>query len=129
MIVQQKRCWNLNIYLRILFYFIFNWSVYPLISSSKSGPWPELECILVCPDRLLFVLPEARAARHAKPVQNSICVQNFSILMRFRCFSTHWNTFYSLLLFSHLFRHDILCVLSVHSQDKKGTQKPFFGEK
>ena len=29
MIVQQKRCWNLNIYLRTLFYFIFNWSVYP----------------------------------------------------------------------------------------------------
>ena len=43
MIVQQKRCWNLNIYLRALFYFIFNWSVYPLISSTKSGPRPELE--------------------------------------------------------------------------------------
>ena len=44
MIVQQKRCRNLNIYLRILFYFIFKWSVCPLISSTKSGPWPELEC-------------------------------------------------------------------------------------
>ena len=37
MIVQQKRCWNLNICLRTLFYFIFNWSVYPLISSTKSA--------------------------------------------------------------------------------------------
>ena len=43
MIVQQKRYWNLNIYLRTLFYFIFNWSVYPLISSTKSGPPPELD--------------------------------------------------------------------------------------
>ena len=43
MIVQQKRYWNLNIYLRTLFYFIFNWSVYTLISSTKSGPLPELE--------------------------------------------------------------------------------------
>ena len=38
-----KKCWNLNIYLRTLFYFIFNWSVYTLISSTKSGPWPEWE--------------------------------------------------------------------------------------
>ena len=45
MIVQQKRCWNLNIYLRTLFCFIFHWSVYPLISSTKSGPQPELEQI------------------------------------------------------------------------------------
>ena len=37
MIVQQKRYWNLNIYLKTLFYFIFNWSVYPLISSTKNG--------------------------------------------------------------------------------------------
>ena len=44
MIVQQKICWNLNMYLRTLIYiYIFNWSVYPLISSTKSRPWPELE--------------------------------------------------------------------------------------
>ena len=29
MIVQQKKDWNLNIYLKTLLYFIFNWSVYP----------------------------------------------------------------------------------------------------
>ena len=40
MIVQQERCWNLNIYLRTLFCFIFNWSVYPLISRTNRGPWP-----------------------------------------------------------------------------------------
>ena len=43
MIVQQKRYWYLNIYFKTLFYFKFNWSVYPLISSTKSGPWPELD--------------------------------------------------------------------------------------
>ena len=42
MIVQQ-RYWNLNIYLKNFLYFIFNWSVYPLISSTKTGPLPELE--------------------------------------------------------------------------------------
>ena len=30
-------------------YFIFNWSVYPLISSTKSGPQPELEVGLILP--------------------------------------------------------------------------------
>ena len=32
----QKRYWNLNIYL-IFFYFVFNWSVNPLIFSTISG--------------------------------------------------------------------------------------------
>ena len=32
MIIQQKRYWNLNIYLKT-----FDWPVYPLISSTKSG--------------------------------------------------------------------------------------------
>ena len=41
--VQQKRYWNLNIYLKTLFYFIFNLSVYPQISSTKSGPQAELD--------------------------------------------------------------------------------------
>ena len=49
MIVPQKRCWNLKIYFRTLFYLIFNWSDYPLISSTKSGPRPELE---LCNDQL-----------------------------------------------------------------------------
>ena len=35
MIIQQKRYWNLDMYLKTLF--IFTWSVYPLISSTKSG--------------------------------------------------------------------------------------------
>ena len=48
MIVQQKRYRNLNTYLKTLFYFIFNWSVYPLISSTKSGPLPELEVTRGC---------------------------------------------------------------------------------
>ena len=40
--MQQKRYWNLNIYLETLF--ISNLiAVYPLISSTKSGPWLELE--------------------------------------------------------------------------------------
>ena len=43
MIVQQKKYWNLNISLKTYFHFIFNWSVYPLISSTKSGPRPELD--------------------------------------------------------------------------------------
>ena len=33
----------LNVYLKSWFIFIFNWSVYPLISSTKSGALPELE--------------------------------------------------------------------------------------
>ena len=37
MIIQKKRYRNLNIYLKNLFYFIFNWSVYTLISRTKSG--------------------------------------------------------------------------------------------
>ena len=42
MITQLKRCWNLDTYLKLC-YLTFNWSVYPLISSTKSGPLPELE--------------------------------------------------------------------------------------
>ena len=45
--LQQKRYWNLNIYVKTLFYFIFNWSVLPLISSTKSGPRPELDTSLM----------------------------------------------------------------------------------
>ena len=45
MILQQKRYWNLNIYLRTLFYFIFHWSVNPLISSTRSGPQPECDWV------------------------------------------------------------------------------------
>ena len=29
--------------IKTLFYIIFNWSVYPIISSTKSGPQPELD--------------------------------------------------------------------------------------
>ena len=46
MIMQQKRYWNLDIYLKTLFYFMFNWSVYPLISRTKSGPQPK--SLLTC---------------------------------------------------------------------------------
>ena len=36
MITQLKRYWNLDIYLKTLFYIIFNCSVYPLIYSTKT---------------------------------------------------------------------------------------------
>ena len=45
--VEQKRYWNLNIDLKTLFYFLFNLSVYPQISSTKNGPLPELERMMM----------------------------------------------------------------------------------
>ena len=42
MIIQQKRYWNLYIYLRISF--IFNWLLYPLILSTKSGTLARVRC-------------------------------------------------------------------------------------
>ena len=47
MITQLKTNWNLDIYLKALFIlYLINLfsSVYPLFSSTKSGPLPELEC-------------------------------------------------------------------------------------
>ena len=44
--------------------------------------------------------------------------------MRFCSWSTHRNTFYSLLLSSHLFEPDIFCVLFVHSRGQERNSDP-----
>ena len=43
MIVQQKRYWNLNIYLKTLYFILYLIDLLTLISSTKSGPLPELD--------------------------------------------------------------------------------------
>ena len=105
--VQQKRYWNLNIYLKTLFYFIFNLSVYPLISSTKSGPLPELEGLngyrpeptqppllvpaVASPDRAASASPGLQAAlsnhcESSTAVTASPCVSGESLQQR-HCYS------------------------------------------
>ena len=69
MIVQQKRYWNLNMHLKTLYYFIFNWSVCHLISSTKSGPLPELESVLSKIGLVLIL----------QNVMNKFCICDFAV--------------------------------------------------
>ena len=56
-------------HLKTLYYFIFNWSVCHLISSTKSGPLPELESVLSKIGLVLIL----------QNVMNKFCICDFAV--------------------------------------------------